>query len=47
MNVISESVSIESNKELYETFRRIWAENGDLLSIQYAGTGALKSDFTR
>jgi len=25
----------------------VWADNGDILSIQYAGTGALKSDFTR
>lgn len=25
----------------------MWADNGDLLSKQYAGTGALKSDFTR
>lgn len=25
----------------------VWADNGDTLSIQYAGTGALKSDFTR
>ena len=25
----------------------VWADNGDFLSKQYAGTGALKSDFTR
>ncbi len=25
----------------------VWADNGDILSKQYAGTGALKSDFTR
>jgi hypothetical protein len=25
----------------------VWADNGDYLSKQYAGTGALKSDFTR
>lgn len=25
----------------------VWADNGDALSIQYAGTGALKGDFTR
>ncbi|GAV02259.1 hypothetical protein RvY_12850 [Ramazzottius varieornatus] len=29
------------------TFRNIWADNGDVISTQYAGTGALKSDFTR
>lgn len=26
---------------------KVWADNGDILSIQYAGTGALKSDYTR
>lgn len=26
---------------------RIWANNGDVISRQYAGTNALKSDFTR
>ncbi len=25
----------------------VWADNGDSISMQYAGTGALKSDFTR
>ena len=28
-------------------FRNVWADHGDVLSVQYAGTGALKSDFTR
>jgi hypothetical protein len=28
-------------------FILVWADNGDILSKQYAGTGALKSDFTR
>ncbi|RMX42694.1 hypothetical protein pdam_00011856 [Pocillopora damicornis] len=27
--------------------RRIWADNADACSVQYAGTGALKTDFTR
>lgn len=25
----------------------VWADHGDMCSIQYAGTGALKADFTR
>ena len=25
----------------------MWADNADICSIQYAGTGALKTDFTR
>lgn len=28
-------------------FRSIWSTHGDLISRQYSGTGALKSDFTR
>lgn len=25
----------------------MWADNADMISIQYSGTGALKTDFTR
>ncbi len=25
----------------------VWANNGDALSVQYSGTGALKADMTR
>ena len=28
-------------------FNNLWADNGDAISRQYAGTGALKSDYTR
>jgi hypothetical protein len=28
-------------------FRNIWADNADVISIQYAGTPALKTDYTR
>lgn len=47
LSIISEAESIESNNQLHQTFRDMWADNGDFLSKQYAGTGALKSDFTR
>ena len=26
---------------------QVWADNADVISIQYSGTGALKTDFTR
>ncbi|XP_071946765.1 phosphatidylinositide phosphatase SAC2-like [Antedon mediterranea] len=32
---------------LGSTFRQLWANNGDTISRQYAGTVALKGDFTR
>ncbi len=28
-------------------FQGLWADHADVLSIQYSGTGALKTDFTR
>ncbi|XP_067006317.1 phosphatidylinositol-3-phosphatase SAC1-B [Anabrus simplex] len=32
----------------FETlFKQVWADNADVLSVQYSGTGALKTDFTR
>ena len=29
------------------TFKLLWADHGDCLSLAYSGTGALKSDFVR
>lgn len=26
---------------------QVWADNADVISLQYSGTGALKTDFTR
>eukprot|EP00013_Stygamoeba_regulata_P022358 CAMPEP_0177648260 /NCGR_PEP_ID=MMETSP0447-20121125/10736_1 /TAXON_ID=0 /ORGANISM="Stygamoeba regulata, Strain BSH-02190019" /LENGTH=588 /DNA_ID=CAMNT_0019150895 /DNA_START=40 /DNA_END=1806 /DNA_ORIENTATION=+ len=28
-------------------FKHMWADNADMISLQYSGTGALKNDFTR
>ena len=33
--------------QLERRFKVLWADHGDALSTQYAGTGALKSGFTR
>lgn len=49
-DVFSET-SADSNITLYqdaeERFKHIWGDNADAVSKQYAGTGALKTDFTR
>lgn len=37
----------KENVILEKIFKEAWASNGDAVSLQYAGTGALKSDFTR
>lgn len=48
LGLLGENESIEMHApQFYDMFRNTWADNGDLMSIQYAGTGALKSDFTR
>jgi len=41
----NQQVSQMSNLEY--TFKNTWADNGDAMSNLYAGTGALKADFTR
>ena len=33
--------------QVHQAFRVVWADHGDDISRQYAGTGALKSGFTR
>lgn len=38
---------IASHAALDRAFRNIWTDNADALSRQYAGTGAMKTDFTR
>lgn len=34
-------------RQVEAAFKAIWANHGDDISLQYAGTGALKSGFTR
>ncbi|KAF9586399.1 hypothetical protein BGW38_005676 [Lunasporangiospora selenospora] len=49
-----QEVGILAPNELFETseqfeplFRTVWADNADVVSCAYSGTGALKTDFTR
>ncbi|OQR69341.1 phosphatidylinositide phosphatase SAC1-like [Tropilaelaps mercedesae] len=44
---ISSLSELDGDSELENTLRLIWADNGDICSVQYAGTGALKADYTR
>ena len=37
----------ESHPDFQRLFRGTWADHANLLAIQYAGSGALKTDFTR
>ncbi|KAF7639958.1 SAC domain-containing protein, partial [Meloidogyne graminicola] len=45
--IISESVyNFDAWPEFVHTFKNLWADNGDICSKQYAGTGALKGRST-
>ncbi|XP_073962782.1 phosphatidylinositol-3-phosphatase SAC1 [Choristoneura fumiferana] len=37
----------EDTAELDALFNEVWADHADMISVQYSGTGALKTDFTR
>uniref|UniRef100_A0AAF5DDA8 Phosphatidylinositol-3-phosphatase SAC1 n=1 Tax=Strongyloides stercoralis TaxID=6248 RepID=A0AAF5DDA8_STRER len=45
--IVDDISMIKHNEEFMFAFKNIWADNGDECSRQYAGTGALKADFTR
>jgi len=41
------STPVQGEAEFQDTFKDMWANNADILSLQYSGTEALKNDFTR
>ncbi|KAM1576488.1 hypothetical protein FF1_032955 [Malus domestica] len=45
--VLDSSESIYMFAEDYQTFRALWAEQGDEISLEHAGTSALKGDLVR
>ncbi|KAI9363018.1 SacI homology domain-containing protein [Zopfochytrium polystomum] len=45
--VLTHGQELEAGSLLEITFKRMWADNADAVSVQYSGTGALKTDFTR
>lgn len=55
LNQVLTKLEILQNGQKFETtspsfemlFKAVWADNADMISIQYSGTGALKTDFTR
>lgn len=47
-NLLGKSATLpEAYPEVERQFKILWADHGDMLSTQYAGTGAMKSGFTR
>jgi phosphatidylinositol 4-phosphatase len=47
LNVIRAGESAQDDQAFEHLFRNVWADNADVVSKSYSGTGALKTDFTR
>merc|ERR1719495_370581 len=47
LSVLQEHMKIEDQAVFEALFKNVWADHADMISIQYTGTGALKTDFTR
>jgi hypothetical protein len=45
--VLRPGETANDDQEFEDLFRNIWADNADVVSKSYSGTGALKTDFTR
>ncbi|GAQ88865.1 Sac domain-containing Phosphoinositide Phosphatase [Klebsormidium nitens] len=47
LGVFSESEIVAAHPTFDVQYKILWADHGDAISLQYAGTGALKGDFVR
>ncbi|XP_074644697.1 phosphatidylinositol-3-phosphatase SAC1-like [Tubulanus polymorphus] len=47
LGILSAGERVEDQRSFETMFKSVWADNADACSVQYAGTGALKTDFTR
>lgn len=47
LGILLESQRVEDQVEFEKLFKNVWADHADVISTQYSGTGALKTDFTR
>ncbi|KAK3720124.1 Phosphoinositide phosphatase sac1 [Vermiconidia calcicola] len=47
LSVIRPGESAQDDQTFEHLFRNVWADNADVVSKSYSGTGALKTDFTR
>ncbi|KAF0301527.1 Phosphatidylinositide phosphatase SAC1 [Amphibalanus amphitrite] len=45
--ILREDQRLEDHSGFEFLYKNVWADNADLVSIQYSGTPALKTDFTR
>ncbi|KAF4311695.1 putative phosphoinositide phosphatase protein [Botryosphaeria dothidea] len=47
LGILREGENAQDDAAFEDLFRNIWADNADVVSKSYSGTGALKTDFTR
>lgn len=47
LGVLRSGESAQDDKAFEHLFRNVWADNADVVSNSYSGSGALKTDFTR
>lgn len=47
LGVLQAGESADDDETFRTLFRNVWADNADVVSKSYSGTGALKTDFTR
>ncbi|VDD92033.1 unnamed protein product [Enterobius vermicularis] len=47
LGIIEEETNLDDFVDFVSVFKNLWADNGDECSKQYAGTPALKADYTR
>lgn len=47
LQVLGRGETAQEDAQFENLFRNVWADNADVVSKSYSGTGALKTDFTR
>ena len=47
LNILKPGESLGSHQEFQQLFRNVWSDHANTLAIQYVGSRALKTDFTR
>merc|ERR1712025_765811 len=47
LGVLQDHMKVSQQTQFEGLFKNVWADHADMISIQYTGTGALKTDFTR
>lgn len=47
LGILRSGQTVELQYAFEALFKSVWADNADVISLEYSGTGALKTDYTR